>query len=179
MGNLFKILLFGGLLSFFGTGCAVMDAGDFQDKNPKLVLEDFFSGKGEGRGAFFSRSGGISTRFTLKTDGKWDGKVLTLKENLRYESGEEHQRTYEITKIDPNHYSIACDEVVGLGTIESFGNTLHWQYVLKENSEQAQNIAITFDDWMFLSEDGQIIDRAFASKFGFAVGEVFLTLNKP
>ncbi len=156
--------------------CAPMNIEQFQNKNPRLVLEEYFAQPLSGRGAFFGRSGELKTRFMVHTTGAWDGNVLTLKEQLRYESGEEHQRTFRIKKLDANHYEAACDDFVGVGTIEAAGDALHWNYYLKEQSKQAKGITLHFDDWMFLAEDGFIINRAWASKFGLGVGEVFISL---
>lgn len=128
--------------------------------------------------AFFSRSGELSTRLNLKASGVWDGKSLTLKEHLKYDSGETHERVFIITKKDEHTYEAKCDEFVGVGLIKSLGNTLHWQYTLKENSQQAKGITLKFDDWMFLNQDGTITNRAQATKWGFYAGEIQLSINK-
>ena len=158
------------------SGCS-MQAVDFKDKTPKLVLEEYFTKNISARGAFFDRKGDIKTRILINTSGSWDGKVLTLNEQLKYESGEVHKRTFLISKVSDNLYTVRCDEFVGEGTIESYGNALHWTYKLKEHSKQAGGWTLSFDDWMFLSEDNYIINRATAYKWGFRVGDVVLSLK--
>ena len=37
---------------------------------------------------------------------------------------------------------------------------------------------MTFDDWMFLQEDGVVLNRAYASKFGIGLGEIFMSVQK-
>lgn len=150
---------------------------DFADKKPTLLLEKYLSQPLFGRGIFIDAAGNVATRFTLKTVGSFDGSTITLHENLRYESGETHQRTFLIRKLDEHNYEATCDELVGVGKIEVFGNALRWRYYLKEDSTQGKNITVYFDDWMFASEDGYLLDYARVSKFGFPVGTVFLAIN--
>lgn len=172
-----KIKIFLLLLLAF-SGCTSMNTKDFKHTSPQLILEEYFTKNISGRGAFFGRSGKLGSRMTVKTSGEWDGKILTLKEDLRYESGETHHRTFYITKLNEHEYEVRCDEIVGVGRIESYGNTLHWTYYLKEQSKQVGGVTLAFDDWMFLSEDNYIINRATVSKFGLTIGDVFLSLGQ-
>jgi hypothetical protein len=37
---------------------------------------------------------------------------------------------------------------------------------------------VNFEDWMFLMDDGVMLNRAAMSKFGFRLGEVTLSFHK-
>ena len=67
------------LLSFFLTNCmAGMKPEDFKDQKPKLVIEEFLSGKVKAYGVLQNRGGKVTRQFSADLKGKWDGKRLIL-----------------------------------------------------------------------------------------------------
>ena len=38
---------------------------------------------------------------------------------------------------------------------------------------------VQFDDWMYLMDDHLLLNHSVITKFGFKVGSVFLSFNKP
>jgi hypothetical protein len=121
----------------------------------------------------------LKTSFVVDLEGTWDGsKVLLLKESLVYEDGTKTVRTFTITKQSEGRYSIEMPELDGPGTMEAQGNCLRWAYRLRQDVGGGRILTLTFDDWMFLQKDEIVLNRAFASKFGIAVGEVFMSVHK-
>lgn len=150
------------------------------DRNSAPALfpfETVFARKLHGWGAVFYRSGRLKTRFSVVASGRWDGITLTIEEYLRYESGEEHHRTFEIRKIDDARYTAHCGEFVGPSTIRRHQSGFQWRYRLKENSKEAHRITLSADDRLFVCADGTILDHAVLRKFGVRVGDVFMTLR--
>lgn len=158
-------------------GCSSMKVEDFAQQSPRFLMEEYFVGKTKGNGIFFDRSGTARVFFTVDLEGKWDGKVLNLSEVLTYSSGEVLKRDYKITKVSEELYIATTPDIVGEATIKSSGNALNWSYRLKQDIG-GSIWTLTFDDWMFLSSDGTVLNRAWASKFGFGVGEVFMSIKK-
>ena len=73
--------------------------------------------------------------------------------------------------------TLIAEDVVGEATGKSSGNAFSWQYILNlPVGNKTYNVK--FDDWMFLQPDGVLLNRAKMSKFGFALGEVFITFKK-
>lgn len=165
------------LLCLLLAGCSTMKPQDFNDKPLKLVLEEYFVGKSRGVGLFFERGGNVKTSFTVDVEGSWDGKVLTLTEVLKFENGEVQNRNYRIEKIDDHTYNATTADMEGVTTIEVYGNTMKWVYDLRQTFE-GRTVLLHFNDWMHLQPDGVILNRAYASKWGFGVGEVFMSLRK-
>ena len=164
-------------------GCSVFVPGmkpeDFKDKALKLVPEEYFSGPTRGHGVFFNRFRNLKTSFIVDLVGSWDGnKILSLKESLRYEDGTKSDRTFTITKLSDHEYSVEMADLDGPGKIEVFGNCMRWSYRLRQDVGGGKIVTLTFDDWMFLQEDGVILNRAYASKFGIDLGEVFMSVRK-
>lgn len=157
--------------------CGSMRPEQFTQIEPRFQPEQYFLGKTRGVGQFWDRFANMKLNFVVDLDGTWDGKILTLKEILKYDSGEIVNRIYEITKISENIYELRCPDLDGVGKIESYGNTLKWSYHLKQKIGD-RLITLYFDDWMFLREGGLVLNRAFGQKWGFAVGEVFMSVQK-
>jgi hypothetical protein len=164
-------------VSCFFTGCSSMLPQDFAESSPRFVVEEYFSGPTKGRGIFFDRFGSSRASFEVLLDGTWNGSVLTLREDFVYESGERSERVFEIKKIDEHHYEVRTEDIVGVGTIESYGNALRWRYKLRQKIGESV-WTLSFDDWMFLRSDGVVLNRAWASKWGIGVGEVFMSVTK-
>ena len=54
---------------------------------------------------------------------------------------------------------------------------LDWQYDLLVTVKDRQ-WQLHFNDWMFLHDDGVLVNRAEMSKFGIRVGEIVLFFSK-
>ena len=68
-------------------------------------------------------------------------------------------------------------DVVGIATGDSYGNALHWRYdLLLPVGEKTYKVH--FDDWMFLQDDGVLINRAEMSKFNIKLGELTIVFRK-
>lgn len=154
-----------------------MKIQSFGDKKPEFIPETFFAGKTLGTGQFWDRFQKLSLSFSVELDGKWDGKILTLDEILRYDSGEVFNRQYIIEKIDQHLYTLKSSDLAEEGTIEAYGNSLKWTYYLNQKIGDSI-VKLYFDDWMFLQPNGIVLNRAFAQKFGFGVGEVIMSIQK-
>lgn len=154
-----------------------MKPQSFEETTPRFILENYFSGHTRGYGMFYDRFGHVQLNFTADLEGKWESGVLTLNETLKYEDGREFHRTYKITKVNENLYNVECPDLIGKATIESYGNTLKWTYNLRQLIGSSYWV-LSFDDWMFLKDDGVVLNRAYAKKFGVRIGEVFISIRK-
>ena len=178
-----KIIVLAVVIALVGVvalgGCSRMQPKDFDQRAPQLVFESFFNGKSRGSGIFFDRSDNYSLGLEVELDGVWDenAQTLRLNENLKYSDGKHKQRTFTIKKLDQHHYIGRAEGFDGDIAIEVYGNALRWRYVLIEEVEGSV-WHLDGDDWMFLQPDGTIINRAWITKFGLAVGEVILSLRR-
>ena len=170
-----RLLLFVSLAIL--TGCNGMKPEEFAGQGPRLVLEDYFQGQTRAWGIFEDRFGNLRRQFTVDIEGTWDGERLTLVEDFVFADGEEDQRIWQIRKIDEHNYEGRADDVVGVAKGRTYGNALNWQYrmLLKVGGSEWN---VGFDDWMFLQEDGVLINRANVSKLGFEIGRVTLFFKK-
>lgn len=179
MSQLSSRFFFTALIVLLITGCSSMRPEDFAAQTPILKPEVYFLGQTKGYGVFYDRFRNLKTRFTVDLTGTWDGeKILELKEKLKYQDGTTVDRTYRMTKLSETLYELTNPDLVGPGKIEVHGNCMRWSYRLKQDLGGGSIWTLTFDDWMFLQDDGVVLNRAFASKFGIGLGEVFMTVRK-
>lgn len=165
----------------FLNACSLQSLNDYKDETPQLKLEEYFNGRVTGVASFFDWAGRINTRFELTIDGSFDGKVLTLDEEILYTSGsrtgEKERRVWRITKLDEENYVGTTDDVVGQAEIKIAGNAARWQYTFNIKAD-GKVYSVKFDDWMYLQGDGVLLNRAKGSKFGLPVGELFISMFK-
>ena len=156
-----------------------MKLEDYKDKKPILKLEEYFNGKTIARGVFEDRFGSIKKSFKVFIDGSWDGKYLILKEDFIYDDGTKDYREWKLTKDqnNPNHYSGYADGVIGNASGSVSGNAFNWKYGFKLKVGNS-TLNVKFDDWMFLQEDGYLINIAKVKKFGITLGRVILFFEK-
>jgi hypothetical protein len=160
------------------TGCGSMQPEDFANSQPRLVLEEYFSGKTRAWGTFEDRFGNLRRQFVVDITGTWDGHELILDEDFRYADGEIGERVWHITKLDAHRYEGRAADVVGTATGVAYGNALNWRYDLDLKVGDG-TWRVSFDDWMFLQPDGVLINRARVRKWGFEIGEVTIVFSKP
>lgn len=155
------------------TGCSSMKIDDFANKEPRLVLEEYFQGKTYAWGMFEDRFGTVRRQFQVEIDGHWDGQQLTLEEYFLYDDGEEDKRTWVITKHSDGHYTGTFEEIVGEADGQVRGNALNWVYTM-DLPVGDDTWRVKFDDWMFLQPGETMINRATVTKWGFELGQVTL-----
>ena len=173
-----KSLLF--LLSFsiFNlSGCSNMSVEHYQNNTPHLILEDYFLGQTHAWGLFQNRGGQVERQFTVDILGTMVDGDLVLEEDFVYADGTLDRRVWTISKIDEHHYEGRADDVIGHATGIAYGNALNWSYTL-DLPYKDSTVKVQFDDWMFLHEDGLLINRAKMTKFGIFLGEVTLVFQR-
>jgi len=172
-------------------GCSMHKPQDYSGQQPALELFDYFAGKTYAWGQFQDRSGKVLRRFQVLIDGSIQagpqGKQLVLDERFLYNDGEREQRIWTIDALPKTHpqfedgldylYRGTAGDVIGEAIGKVAGNALNWKYVL-EMPYKDSSIRLNFNDWMFLHEDGVLVNRAKVTKWGFDVGEVTLTFSK-
>lgn len=158
-------------------GCSGPAPRDYAGTAPEFRLEDYFDGEVRAWGVFRGRDGALRRQFTVDILGRMDGDELVLEEDFRYRDGETERRVWRIRPTGPHSYEGHAGDVVGVARGEAHGSVLRWQYVLALETDSG-TWELSFDDWMFLQEDGVLLNQAEVSKFGFTVGEVLIAFQR-
>ncbi len=172
-----KLLVYAAVAVFLA-GCTSMKAEDFADREPRLLIEDYFAGKTQAWGIFQDRFGTLRRQFEVDIEGTWDGETLTLVEDFLYDDGETEQRIWRIKKSGAHTYAGLAEGVIDQAEGVAYGNALNWRYrfALKVGDSTWN---VQFDDWLFLQDDRVLINRAVVTKLGLLIGEVTLMFQKP
>lgn len=160
------------------SGCSSSpNLSDYQDFSPKLDLKDYFTGPIKAWGIVQDRSGDVQRRFDVDMIGSWEGNVGTLEEDFEYYDGEKQRRVWTIKKVGENEYVGTASDILGQADAKVEGNTMQWIYEM-DLPVGDTNYRIQFDDWMFLMNDGVLINRSYLKKFGITVAELTLVMQK-
>jgi hypothetical protein len=157
--------------------CSHIDVAQYKQQQPKLDLQQYLNGNIKGCGIVEDRSGNITKRFDFSGKANWDRQGGHFYEKITYSDGKIESRVWTFTKLSESSYEATTADVIGKATIKVAGNAMNWQYTMNIKVNNS-SYAINFDDWMFLMNDGRIINRNYFHKFGFKVGELTLFMQK-
>lgn len=150
---------------------------EYKSSQPSLMMDSFFNGKLTAWGTVQDRNGKVLRRFQAEMIGTWDGNNGILDEDFVYDDGEKQKRIWRITKNTDGTFSGTADDVVGIAIGRSEGFALNWRYTMALPVD-GKVYEVQFDDWMYLVNTNNVINRASMSKFGVQVGEVTLFIQK-
>ena len=157
------------------SSCAVQ-IDDYAATKPALDLSEFFNGHLEAYGIVQDYKGKVTRRFTADILGQWQGGVGVLDEQFEFDDGELQHRCWRLEKTGDDYQGTAGD-VVGKAAGKVAGNALNWQYVLSV-PVQGKQWNIGLNDWMYLVDENNLINRASMTKLGVEVGEITLYIRK-
>lgn len=159
------------------SGCFGPSLKKHANTEPKLDIKEYFDGPIHAWGIVQDRKGNVTRRFDVEMVGSWDGNVGTLKEKFNYYDGKSDNRTWTITKKADGTYEGEAGDISGKAQGEGSGHAVRWKYQMNLKVDNTTYL-ITFDDWMFLMNDGVLINRSYLKKFGFKVAELTIFMQK-
>lgn len=157
--------------------CGSIDPAKYAAEKPALEMKTYFNGTLDGHGMFQDRNGQVQRRFVVVIKASWQGDVGTLDEDFVWSDGKKEKRIWTLTKVGPGQYEGRAADVIGKADGVVTGNALQWKYVLKLPVDD-KTYEVNFDDWMYLVDEKVMLNRAVMSKFGFKLGEVFISFSK-
>lgn len=158
------------------SSCAQKDVAEFADRQPALMLEQFFVGQSVAYGIFEDRFGNVRRQFRVNLDGRLDGNDLILDEDFLYDDGERAKRIWTIANNGKNEaglyqYQGRADDITGTASGIVAGNTMNWSYDVVLNMS-GKDVEVHFDDWIYKQDEEVAINRAYISKYGIEIGSV-------
>ncbi|MDO6563335.1 DUF3833 domain-containing protein [Amphritea sp. 1_MG-2023] len=156
-------------------GCT-RSVDEYRDQQPALELNNFFNGQLVAYGMVQDFSGKVTRRFRADIAAHWEGDHGILDEHFSFSDGEQQSRCWHLIK-QGNHYRGTAEDIVGEAVGEVQGNALNWRYTLQVPVKgRVWNIAL--DDWLYLIDENNLINRTKMKKFGLPVGELTLHIRK-
>lgn len=154
-----------------------MKPEDYASSQPELKIEDYFVGRTEAWGMFQDRFGKVRNRFKVVMNGQVKKGALILDEDFFYEDGSTSNRLWTIQILGDGLYEGTADDVIGLARGKSAGNAFNWTYQM-ELPIGGKKWKVSFDDWLFLQEDGVLLNVAEVTKWGFTLGRLTFAFRK-
>jgi hypothetical protein len=166
-----------GLMMFLSSCMGGATLEHYKGSEPKLVLEEYFTGPIKAWGIVQDRKGHVTRRFDVTMVGSSEGDTGTLEEEFQYYDGETQQRVWTIKKINNQQYQGTAGDILDKADGNVEGSAMRWAYQM-DLPVGDTTYKITFDDWMFLMNDGVLINRSYLKKFGVTVAELTLFMQK-
>ncbi len=171
---------FSPLVAFFALvlgGCNNNSLDFYKDRKNKIDLRTFFDGEIEGWGGVFDFQGRQIRSFHVKIKASWQGDAGVLDECFTFDDGEKIQRRWEINYQNETMFVGKAGDVIGEAEGAHQGNAANLNYTLQiPYGKGPLNLAM--DDWMYLVQEGVVLNRTAMKKWGLKVGEVVLVMKK-
>ncbi|MGI1679733.1 MAG: DUF3833 domain-containing protein [Cellvibrionaceae bacterium] len=162
---------------FVLSGCSSVDVKGYEDYQPRLIPESFFTGDLTAHGVVKNRSGKVIRMFNATIKASWKDGVGTLDEDFIFDDGEKQKRVWTLFPASKNSYAATAGDVVGVGSAKLGGNSLFLQYVLRVPYNDS-TIDLSIDDRMYLVDKNTLINESGMYKFGVRVGTILLVIKK-
>lgn len=150
---------------------------DFAGKGPDFDLREHLKGPILCEGVIYGPTGRVSSRFVADMEARWEGNVGTMTEEFRYDSGATQSRSWKLTIGNDGSIKAEAPDVVGTGTGMQSGAGVRLDYRIRLPEDAGGHVLDT-TDWMYLMENGAIINRSQFRKYGVKVAELVATMRK-
>ena len=127
-------------------------------------------------GVIYGPLGRVTSRFVARFEGKWEGNRGTLTEQFRYDSGEVQDRQWHLSLGNDGTLRAEAADLVGTGHGTLAGPTVQMRYNLRL-PQNAGGHVLAVNDWMYLTENGTIMNRSQFRKYGLKVAELVATMR--
>ncbi|SDX27248.1 Protein of unknown function [Ruegeria halocynthiae] len=149
---------------------------DYGGTGPEFSLKNHLNGKILSEGLIYGPNGKMANSFVASMVGEWNGNTGTLSEYFTYSNGKQMSRKWYLTLGTGNTFIATADDIVGEGKGVISGATvkLNYRIILPED---AGGHTLNVTDWMYLTENGAIMNRSEMRKFGIKVAELVATMR--
>lgn len=151
-------------------------AADYAGDGPAMDITRHLAGPLHSEGVIFGPDGRVASRFVAHMHGRFDGKFGTLDEHFSYAGGGKQDRQWRLTPADGGHFTAEADDVIGVGRGVHAGSSVRMTYRLRL-SEDAGGHVLDVIDWMYLLENGTVMNKSEMRKFGVKVAELVATIR--
>lgn len=149
---------------------------DYTGTTPAFDMKTHLSGPILSEGLVYGPTGKMTNSFVAKMEGDWNGDTGTLREEFTYSNGSTQSRLWTLKLGADNSFTATADDIIGeaRGTVSGSTITMKYTIVLPE---AAGGHRLNVTDWLYLTEDGVIMNRAELRKFGVKVAELVATMR--
>lgn len=150
---------------------------DYAGKGPEFDIRQVLNGPLKCEGVIYGLTGRVTSRFVADMHATWDGNVGRMTEHFRYDSGATQDREWTLTLGNDGSIRAEAPDLVGTGKGMQSGPGVMLNYRIKLPAD-AGGHELDTTDWMYLVENGSIINRSQFRKFGIKVAELVATMRQ-
>ncbi len=150
---------------------------DYAGALPALDLRKHLNGPLICEGVIYGPTGRVSSRFVADIDAHWNGNVGKLSEKFRYSGGKERDRDWTFTVGNDGSIRAEAPDIVGIGTGQQEGPAVRLKYRIRLPEDSGGHVLDAID-WMYVVENGTIVNRSQFRKFGITVAELVATMRR-
>ena len=155
---------------------AAQDPARFAATGPAFDLRTHLGGAMISEGVIFGPDGRVSVRFVARMTGTFQGETGTLAESFRYADGDTQDRIWTLKLGGGGRFTATAPDIVGTAHGQQSGATARMRYRLRL-TEAAGGHVLDVTDWMYLMENGSIMNKSEMRKFGLKVAELIATIR--
>ncbi|MFV1443201.1 MULTISPECIES: DUF3833 domain-containing protein [unclassified Phaeobacter] len=159
-----------------GLGFRSQHPEHYANTSPAFDIRTHLSGEMISEGMIYGPLGRVSSRFVATMTGEWEGDTGTLSENFSYASGGTQMRKWFLTMGENGSFTATADDIIGTGQGQQMGAAVRLTYRIRL-PESAGGHVLDVIDWMYLMENGTIMNRSEMRKFGIKVAELIATMR--
>jgi hypothetical protein len=149
---------------------------DYAATGPAFDVRERLNGPLACEGVIYGPTGRVSSRFTARFEAEWDGDTGVMREHFRYDSGSTQDREWTLKLGRDGRITATAADVVGAGEGRQNGAAVQLRYRIRLPDDAGGHVLDTVD-WMYLTENGTIINRSQFRKFGIKVAELVATMR--
>ncbi|MBK1634319.1 DUF3833 domain-containing protein [Rhodovulum adriaticum] len=151
-------------------------AGDYAGKGPEFDLPRHLNGPILCEGVIYGPTGRVTSRFVADMEARWDGNTGVMTEEFRYDSGATQSRSWTFKLGNDGAITAEAPDLVGSGHGMQKGSGVHLRYRIRLPEDSGGHVLDAID-WMYLMENGAIMNRSQFRKFGIPVAELVATMR--
>lgn len=148
---------------------------DYTD-GPMFNMRDVFNGPIECEGIIYGPTGRVTSRFEADFVASWDGNIGTVREEFRYDSGTIQHREWTFTLGNDGSIKAEAPDLVGVGSGTQKGSAVQLNYDIKLTDDAGGHV-LSVNDWMYMTPNGNVMNRSQFRKFGIKVAELVATMR--
>lgn len=159
------------------TGFKAQKPQDYAQSGPEIDIRTHLNGPLICEGVLYGPMGRVTSRFVADMHGSWDGNKGHLVEDFRFDSGTVQQREWFLTSKNDGSFDAEAPDVVGVGRGMQMGSAIELKYRIKL-ADSAGGHELDTTDWMYMLDNGTIVNRSQMRKFGIKVAELVATIRR-
>lgn len=149
---------------------------DYRGTDPDFDIRDHLNGAILCEGVIYGPTGRVASRFVADMHATWTGDTGVLSEDFRYDNGSTQHREWTLKVDSAGRITATAPDIIGEGTGEQAGAGVRLDYTIRLPEASGGHV-LNAVDWMYLVENGTIINRSQFSKFGIRVAELVATMR--